>query len=77
LAAQASRAFSARRAFYHVERRAELIRHKAMFAEHWHKSLDRWFEQGIDTPGLLLVRVRATRIHHRDGEDNAEVPFHV
>ncbi|GAC1408563.1 MAG: pyridoxamine 5'-phosphate oxidase family protein [Novosphingobium sp.] len=51
-------------AFYHVEGRAELVRDKAQFAAHWHKSLERWYQQGIDTPGLLLVRVRATRIHY-------------
>ena len=43
------------------------------FAEHWDKSLDRWFEQGIDTPGLVLIEVDAKRIHYWDGEDEGEV----
>ena len=43
--------------FVSVEGRAELIRDKASFAEHWTKDLDRWFEQGIDTPGLVLIKV--------------------
>lgn len=64
-------------AFYHVEGRAELVRDKVQFVEHWHKSLERWYEQGIDTPGLLLIRVRATRIHYWDGEDEGEAPFRV
>ena len=33
------------------------------------------FEQGIDTPGVVLVKVHATRIHYWDGEDEGEVPL--
>ena len=43
------------------------------FAEHWDKSLDRWFEQGVDTPGLAMIEVEAKRIHYWDGEDEGEV----
>jgi general stress protein 26 len=39
-----------------VEGRAELIRDKGSFAEHWTSGLDRWFEEGIDTPGLMSSR---------------------
>ena len=49
--------------FHAVEGRAELIRDKAVFAEHWTKDLDRWFEQGLATPGLDLIKVRAERLH--------------
>jgi general stress protein 26 len=56
-----------------VEGRAELIRNKAQFAEHWTKDLDRWFEQGIDTPGIVLIKVHATRITYWDGKDEGEV----
>lgn len=59
--------------FVAIEGRAELIRDKAAFAEHWTKDLDRWFEQGIDTPGLTLIKVHAGRIHYWDGEDEGEV----
>ncbi|WP_116125646.1 pyridoxamine 5'-phosphate oxidase family protein [Lewinella sp. IMCC34183] len=52
---------------------AELIQDKARFAEHWVKDLERWFEQGIDTPGLVLIKVRAERIHYWDGEDEGEL----
>jgi general stress protein 26 len=59
--------------FIHVEGEARVIRDKARFAEHWTPGLDRWFEQGIDTPGLTLLEVAARRIHSWDGEDQGEV----
>jgi general stress protein 26 len=59
--------------FIHLEARATLVRDKAQFAEHWDKSLDRWFPQGVDTPSLVLIRARAERIHYWDGEDEGEV----
>jgi general stress protein 26 len=59
--------------FVAVEGRAELIRDKARFAEHWTKGLDRWFERGVDTPGLVLIRVRAERLHYWDGSEEGEI----
>ena len=59
--------------FIHVEGEARVVRDKARFAEHWTPGLDRWFEQGIDTPGLTLLEVEAKRIHYWDGEDQGEV----
>ncbi|WP_152047666.1 pyridoxamine 5'-phosphate oxidase family protein [Aureimonas psammosilenae] len=59
--------------FIAVEGHALLIRDKQVFAEHWTKDLDRWFEQGIDTPNLVLIRVRADRIHYWNGSDEGEV----
>ncbi|MDX3909858.1 MAG: pyridoxamine 5'-phosphate oxidase family protein [Sphingobium sp.] len=59
--------------FVAVEGRAELIRDKAAFAEHWTKDIDRWFEDGIDTPGLVLIKVHASRVHYWDGEDEGEL----
>ena len=50
--------------FVTIEGRADLIRDKSRFAEHWTKDLDRWFEQGIDTPGLTLIKVAAERLHY-------------
>lgn len=59
--------------FIHVQGNASLVRDKARFAEHWDKSLDRWFEQGIDTPGLTMIGVRAASIHYWDGKEEGEV----
>jgi general stress protein 26 len=59
--------------FITVEGRAELVQDKARFAGHWTKDLDAWFEQGIDTPGLVLVKVTAERLHYWDGFDEGEL----
>ncbi len=48
-------------------------RDTAEFARHWDKSLDRWFPQGPETPGTVLLQVAAERIHYWDGEDEGEV----
>ncbi|MET0308777.1 MAG: pyridoxamine 5'-phosphate oxidase family protein [Sphingomonas sp.] len=59
--------------FVHIEGRAELIRDKAAFAAHWTRDLELWFKQGIDTPGLALIRVRGARAHYWDGEDQGDL----
>ncbi len=59
--------------FIHVEGRAGVIADKAAFEAHWDKGLDRWFEQGIETPGLVMVQVMARRIHYWDGMDEGEI----
>ena len=59
--------------FITVEGRAELIRDKGRFAEHWTKDLDAWFKEGIDTPGLTLIKVAAQRLHYWDGFDSGEL----
>lgn len=56
-----------------VEGRAELIRDKAAFKKHWTPDLDEWFEQGVDTPNLVLIKVHAQRIKYWDGLEEGEV----
>ena len=50
-----------------------MIRDKAAFEAHWNKDLDVWFEKGVDTPNLVLIKVHATRIKYWDGEDQGEI----
>ncbi len=59
--------------FITVEGRAELIPDTARFAEPWTKDLDAWFKDGIDTPGLTLIKVTAQRLHYWDGVDEGEI----
>ncbi len=59
--------------FLTVEGRAEIIQDKAAFRAHWTKDLDRWFDQGVDTPGLTLLKVNAERMHYWDGYQEGEI----
>ena len=59
--------------FISIEGKAEIILDKAMFEKHWTPDLERWWKDGIDTPGLALLKVHATRIHYWDGEDEGEI----
>jgi general stress protein 26 len=60
-------------AFIHVEGRASVIRDATQFERQWDKSLDRWFPQGPQTPGTVMLQVTAQRIHIWDGEEEGEV----
>ncbi|WP_294394192.1 pyridoxamine 5'-phosphate oxidase family protein [uncultured Sphingomonas sp.] len=59
--------------FVAIEGKADLFRDKGRFAEHWTPDLDRWFSDGIDTPGLVMIHARAARVHYWDGEDEGEI----
>ena len=59
--------------FLAVEGQAELIRDKERFEAHWTKDLNHWFKEGVETPGLVMIKVHATRIHYWDGYDEGEI----
>lgn len=59
--------------FVSIEGRAELIKDKAQFEAHWTTDLDLWFKEGVDTPGLTLIKVHGIRAHYWNGEDQGEI----
>ncbi|WP_037402898.1 pyridoxamine 5'-phosphate oxidase family protein [Sinorhizobium fredii] len=59
--------------FISIEGAATLIRDKGQFQEHWVADLERWFAQGVETPGLVLIKVHGDRIQYWDGEDNGVI----
>lgn len=59
--------------FLAIEGRGEFVRDKAQFAEHWTKGLERWWPQGTDTPGLVLLKVAGERAHYWDGEEEGKI----
>jgi general stress protein 26 len=59
--------------FITIEGRAEVIRDREAFVRHWTPDLDKWFEQGVETPGLVLVKVKAERLHYWDGRDEGDI----
>ncbi len=56
-----------------VEGTASLIRDQAEMKAHWTPDLDQWFEDGIQTPGIVMIKVEAARIHYWDGQDSGEI----
>src|ERR1700742_4609898 len=52
-----------------VEGTAELIRDKQAFQQHWTSDLDKWFDNGADTPGIVLIKVRANRATYWRGRE--------
>lgn len=62
--------------FAAIEGRATLIRDRPRFAAHWHKELDRWFPDGIETPEMVLIQVHADHAHYWDEADEGEVALH-
>lgn len=53
-----------------LEGDAELIRDRSELAAHWTPDLDEWFK---DTDGVVMIKVRATRAHYWNGEEEGEV----
>lgn len=47
-----------------VSGKARLLRNKAAFAEHWIDSLKKWFPQGIDSPGMVLIHIKGSMVHY-------------
>ena len=58
--------------FIAVEGKAEIVRDKAAFKEHWVDELSRWFKDGIDTEGLVMLHIHATRAAYWDGDKEGD-----
>lgn len=59
--------------FVAVQGTARLVRDRASFAKHWSRDLDRWFPEGAGTPGVVIIHVRAGRIHYWDGAEEGDI----
>lgn len=59
--------------FIGIEGKASLTCDRASFEKHWVDDMERWFPKGIETPGIVLLRVHASRVHYWDGEEEGEI----
>ncbi|HEV7323337.1 MAG TPA: pyridoxamine 5'-phosphate oxidase family protein [Ensifer sp.] len=59
--------------FIAIQGVASLVEDKEIFRIHWISELERWFPQGIDTPGLMLIKVRASQLSYWDGDDTGTI----
>lgn len=55
---------------------AELVTEKSEMEKHWTKDLDVWFEDGIDTEGIVMIEVKANHIKCWENNNEAEVKLH-
>ena len=56
-----------------VQGTGTLHRDRATLEKHWVKDLEKWFENGLDTKGLVLVEVTPKRIAWWDGREQGEL----
>jgi general stress protein 26 len=52
-----------------VQGTAKLTDDKERMREHWTPDLDRWFQDGVDTPGVVMIEVNAKRLNYWDTGD--------
>ena len=64
---------SAHHLYICVSGEAELMKDRHTMERHWKPELDKWFDKGIDTPGLTLIQVNAKHLKYWDGMDHGEV----
>jgi len=53
--------------------KAALVTDKEVLKEHWLDELKQWFKEGIETPGITLIHVKANRIKFWHNEEEGEV----
>ena len=51
---------------------ASLHTDKDLLKKHWKDSLEAWFEDGLETDGLTLIKVDADRVHYWKSRDEGE-----
>lgn len=59
--------------FVSVVGEAELIRDREQMKAHWQDKLEQWFEDGVDTPGIVMIRVKGQRVKYWQNWDSGEV----
>lgn len=59
--------------FVCVEGSASLIEDRSEFEDHWTKDLDHYFPDGMDTPGVVMIKVQAQTIRYWDGGDEGQI----
>ena len=69
----AQKLFMGNKFYVFVEGQATLVKDKATFQSHWTPELDKWFDNGIDTPGITMIQVKAQRIKYWDGLKSGDV----
>ncbi len=56
-----------------VQGTGKLHRDRAVHEKHWVKDLEKWFDKGLDTEGLILIELSPTRINWWEGREQGEI----
>lgn len=58
--------------FIHRYGIANIVKQKSILAAHWQEGLKMWFLGGIDTPGIVILKVVANKIKYWHKEEEVE-----
>lgn len=58
-----------------VQGTGKLHRDRDTLERHWVDDLGKWFEDGLDTEGLILIEVSPRRIDWWEGREQGEITF--
>lgn len=53
--------------------KGKLVTDRATMDHHWNKDLEIWFKDGLDTPGITMIEVKAKTIEYWHGEEQGEL----
>lgn len=60
-----------------IDGEATLITDKATMKSHWIPALEAWFENGLDTEGLTMIKVQAHHIRYWKGMEEGEITLNA
>ncbi len=70
---QVSLEFSGPKGLYiSLSGKAKLIRSRVRMQPHWQRSLDKWFNKGLETPGIVMIHVKANRLAYWQKNEQGE-----
>ncbi|WP_265587370.1 pyridoxamine 5'-phosphate oxidase family protein [Sphingomicrobium arenosum] len=64
--------YAGKETYVAVQGRGKLHRDRAVHEKHWVPDLDNWFEDGLDTEGLILIELTPERIAWWKGREEGE-----
>ncbi len=56
-----------------VTGKASLITSRPVMEKHWIDELNKWFEKGLDTPGITMIHVKGSSIKYWQNENQGEL----
>ncbi len=59
--------------FIHVTGISKLLRDKELIKEHWKPQFKMWFPDGIETKGIVLIKVEAKKIKYWQKQEEFEI----